>query len=310
VAKTQIPVVGGIRKVVKTPEAITPGTTIAEYGSGTITLAQLRQALGVIVTKPNTQGGGGGGAGATIVPGPGLSGGGPVLGNVPINLTAPIPVFIFEEGGGGDSDAAPIPGQTGPAGAGTTGAAGPMGPAIFLLADDPDEALNAIPGSVGPQGANSTVPGPAGPAGQTVAFIPDDFDIELPFVPPSIQLRTVNKGANWVSSVAIVAGSANKVYVSCPVAGTINRVKVVTSGGSGSCVIDVWKAPFASFPPLVANSIVAAAPPTISGGTTYTESTLAGWTRAINAGDVLAFSLTSSSTFTQIEIVLEIQQNG
>lgn len=172
-AKNQLPVVGGIRKVVKTPPAQTPGTTIAEYGSGTITLAQLRQALGVIVTKPNTQGGGGGGAGATIVPGPGLSGGGPVLGNVPINLTAPIPVFIFDDSGGGDGDAAPIPGQTGPAGIGTTGAAGPAGPAIFLLADDPDEALNAVPGAVGPQGILGATGG-VGPAGPALFMLAED----------------------------------------------------------------------------------------------------------------------------------------
>jgi hypothetical protein len=300
--KNQLPVVGGIRKVITTPPASTPGTTIAEYGSGTVTLAQLRAALGVIPTKPNTQGGGAGN-GATIALGPGLSGGGPVIGNVPIHLTAPIPVFIFEEGGGGDGDATPIPGQTGING--TTGAAGPMGPAIFLLADDPNEALDAIPGAVGPQGANSTVPGPIGPP---VAFTHDDLDAELPFVPPSIVLRTVNKGANWTSSTAIVAASANIVYVNCPVSGTIQKVRLVTSGGPGSCIVDVWKAPFASFPPLVANSITASAKPTISAGSTYVDATLTGWTKAINAGDVLAFVISSASTFTQIQIVLEISQ--
>lgn len=129
--KNQLPVVGGIRKVIVTPGAVTPGTTITEYGSGTVTLAQLRAALGVVVAKPNTQGGGAS-SGATIVPGPGLSGGGPVLGNIPINLTAPIPA-TFEGEPGEDG----LPGPTGP-----SGPPGPAGQAgLFLLADDPVEEI-------------------------------------------------------------------------------------------------------------------------------------------------------------------------
>jgi hypothetical protein len=61
----------------------------------------------------------------------------------------------------------------------------------------------------------------------------------------------------------------------------------------GSIVMDIWKAPYASYPPTGANSIVGAAPPTISSDIKSLDSTLAGWTINVNAGDVLIFSVTS-----------------
>src|SRR5579862_8800010 len=95
--KIQLPAVGGIRKVVKVNEGSgnSTATTIAEFANQSITIAQLKAALG-IVTVPNTQSGGSsGGSPAALVLGPGLAGGGPVVGAVPINLLAPIPAFVF-----------------------------------------------------------------------------------------------------------------------------------------------------------------------------------------------------------------------
>jgi hypothetical protein len=114
------------------------------------------------------------------------------------------------------------------------------------------------------------------------------------------------KGATWVSGATLVASSLNTVYFDCPSASTITTVKILTAGGPGSCVLDVWKAPFASFPPLVANSITASDKPTISSGITYQDTVLTGWTTSISAGDVLAFVVNSTSTFTYISIFLEV----
>jgi hypothetical protein len=124
-------------------------------------------------------------------------------------------------------------------------------------------------------------------------------------IPPPL---LVSKGANWSSTSAIIAANTNIVYVRCPVAGTITNVEVITSGGPGSCIINIWKAPFASFPPSTANSICGSSLPSITNGTTYKDSVLSGWTTTINADDILAFVLTSSSTFTQIQITLGVQQ--
>jgi hypothetical protein len=266
VRKAQLPVVGGVRKVIQVPSAnVTVGTTIAEFGSATVTLAQLKAALG---GGPAPPGGGliGGDTTAALALGPGLSGGGVLLGTVPIRFTAPIP-FIVAEGEGGEDGPPGPPGQAGPIGA--TGASTLQGPPVFVIAEDGTDGDTIS----GPQGA----PGPPGSA-------------------------IVNKGAVWP------AGATNLVFVNCAVAGVIKSAKILTAGGPGSCATDVWKAPFASFPPTIANTIVAAAPPTISAGTTYSDSTLTGWTTSINAGDVLAFKLNASSSFTQVELVLEIQQ--
>src|SRR5262249_31149375 len=71
---------------------------------------------------------------------------------------------------------------------------------------------------------------------------------------------------------------------------TINQA-VLLADQSGSIVIDIWKAPYASYPPTVANSIVASAPPTISSGIDSKDSTLTGWSKTINAGDILRFNV-------------------
>lgn len=114
--KFQVPTIGGIRKVVQTSGAQSVGTTIAEYGAGTITLAQLKQALGIIAPGTSGSAASSGGVKSAISLGPGLSGGGPLLGNVPIFLTAPIPAFVFGE----DAE----PGEQGPPGPPGTGGGG------------------------------------------------------------------------------------------------------------------------------------------------------------------------------------------
>ena len=157
--KFQVPTIGGLRKVIRVPDATTAvGTTIAEYGSGTITLAQLKAALGV-TTNPTGNissgaGGGSGGSSASLSTGPGLAGGGPLVGNVPLRLTAPRPAFVIgdDDDGGGGGDPGP-PGRRGADGLpGPTGSPGPARPAVWFVSDEPE------PGEPGP-------PGPRGPAG-------------------------------------------------------------------------------------------------------------------------------------------------
>lgn len=271
--RVQLPVVGGLRKSILIDSSPTNlGTTIEGFANQTLTLAQLQALLGVQSTKPNTVGGGTGGAPASITLGQGLQGGGPLLGNVPISLTRPSPAVFW------DDSLLPDDFVGGASSGGSGGSSTLSGLSDVTIASPSTGQVLAFNGT---KWANASVPGTT---------------------------RIVNKGANWVSSTAIVAGSANIVYVNCPMAGTIQGVRVVTSGGPGSCVLDVWKVAFGSFPPLVANSITASAKPTISAAITYNDVTLTGWTTAITAGDVLAFALVSCSSFTQIEIVLQVAQ--
>jgi hypothetical protein len=325
--KIQVPVIGGIRKVIRTTPSNQVGTTIAEYGSGTITLAQLKTALGIntVVAGPNTQSKN---PPASIAPGQGLGGGGPVVGNVPIYLTAPIPYGIFDEGGGGgDGDSGPpglqgtngvtgppgpvagwfvedgvegmdasIPGNTGPQGA--TGVHGPIGPAAFLAADDGEDGWHAIPGAGGAPG----VQGPPGP----LYFAEEPEGEPLIAVVPN-PFRRVNKGANWYSNAgAIQPAQTNVVYVYCPVPATIRASRIIGTPNTGNAVVDVWASTV--FPPTVANSITASDKPTLTGANYSLDTTLTGWTRYIPAGTWLAFALTLSTVFQQVECVLEIEQ--
>jgi hypothetical protein len=170
--KIQLPSIGGLRKVVKVPGSnVAVGTTISELGSGTVSLAQLAAIISQIQAQQTNTGGGniGDGTEAVLVPGPGLSGGGPMLGSVPLRLTAPIPWGLDDGGGGGDGD----PGPPGPPGRnGATGAQGPLGPAIFMSADDGEKGdvgppgIQGLAGATGPSGSA----GAAGPPGTTLVF--------------------------------------------------------------------------------------------------------------------------------------------
>lgn len=54
---------------------------------------------------------------------------------------------------------------------------------------------------------------------------------------------------------------------------------------TGSIQIDVWRDSYANYPPVVGDSITAAARPTITAANKYTDSTLTGWNTAGAAGD-------------------------
>jgi hypothetical protein len=114
------------------------------------------------------------------------------------------------------------------------------------------------------------------------------------------------KGATWTGGGSVVATPADDVTVECHAAGIITKAVVLTQGGAGSCVIDVWKDSYANFPPTVADSITASAKPTIVTGLKYSDAALTGWTTAVAAGDTLTFHLDSVCSFTSISIFLEI----
>jgi hypothetical protein len=102
-----------------------------------------------------------------------------------------------------------------------------------------------------------------------------------------------------------------KTPISVPIACTITKVRILSADAatlSGAIVLDIWKDTYANFPPTNADSITAAAPPTITASANKSEdSTLTGWTTSIAAGDVLIANVDSISTFTLIEMMLEVQ---
>jgi hypothetical protein len=96
-----------------------------------------------------------------------------------------------------------------------------------------------------------------------------------------------------------------KGYVQCPVTGTIDSWTLLADQ-SGSVVIDVWKDTYANALPTDADSITAAAPPTITTATKATNSTLTGWTTSVTAGDVFGFNVDSATTIERVTLTVVV----
>lgn len=99
-----------------------------------------------------------------------------------------------------------------------------------------------------------------------------------------------------------------KGYIEVPFACTITRVTMLADV-SGSIVVDIWKDTYANYPPVNADSITAAANPTISSATKSQDSTLTGWTTSIAAGDVLGFNVDSATTITKLTLSLRVTRS-
>lgn len=105
-----------------------------------------------------------------------------------------------------------------------------------------------------------------------------------------------NIGATFDASPAEVE-SAVAQRVAVPFAGTITGWRIYSGeGGTGSAVFDVL---------LNGVSIVASAPPTITGDDDASSTTLTGWTTAFAAGDMFAFVVVSSLGFDNVTITLQ-----
>ncbi len=102
--------------------------------------------------------------------------------------------------------------------------------------------------------------------------------------------------------VDIPVGSV--AYVCCPVAGTITGARLLGTA-AGSLVIDVKKD--ATYLPTT--SIVASAPPTLSGVDESNDTTLTGWTTAVSAGDFFGFEVTTSSGVPKAVLQLTLVQS-
>jgi len=96
-----------------------------------------------------------------------------------------------------------------------------------------------------------------------------------------------------------------KAYLQIPFVATITSVTLLADQ-TGSVVVDIWKDTYANFPPTVADTICAAAKPTITASNKYTDSTLAGWTTSIAANDILAFNIDSVTSITRLTISLTV----
>jgi hypothetical protein len=124
------------------------------------------------------------------------------------------------------------------------------------------------------------------------------------------------RAATFVSSSRSIATPIDDVDLVMPVSGYIRLVELLTAGASGavvvgSCVVDLWKDSFAHWPPDVSDSICGSGKPTISSGSSYSDSTFTGWTSTqVAAGDIIRVHLESCSTFRRVSVQLKIEANN
>lgn len=98
-------------------------------------------------------------------------------------------------------------------------------------------------------------------------------------------------------------GVGGDLYI--PYACTITAVTLLADQ-SGSVVVDIWKDTYANYPPTNADSIVAAAKPTITTALKSQDTTLTGWTTAIAAGNTLRFNVDSVTSITRLTLTLTV----
>lgn len=109
----------------------------------------------------------------------------------------------------------------------------------------------------------------------------------------------------------IIDGGPNPItlgdmgHLHIPFACTIHSCTMLADQ-SGSIVVDIWKDSYANFPPTVADTITAAAKPTITTADKSQDTTLTGWDIDITAGDVLAFNVDSCATIQRLTISLSV----
>lgn len=169
--------------------------------------------------------------------------------------------------------------------------------ADIVISLDPESATAAL------DPFTTTLQGVVSPPGAVNGdLLGDDGGWHAPLAVPPI-------GAGWGSSDGVTAIALPIGAITRLMAGTytLKSVEILTLGGPGSLVVDIWKANTGShYPPTSADDITGGSPPTISSGNTYTNTTLIGWTTSILPEDVFLFTLASSSDFTSITVSLEI----
>jgi len=143
-------------------------------------------------------------------------------------------------------------------------------------------------------------------AAGVIEEIPVSSGIEFtggPGLRTTVAIRTTTIGITVDNGASVVTAGA-KGFFRVPQAATIVKATVIANA-AGNVVFDVKKSTYAAFPTQA--TIVASAPPTLSGVQKNEDATLTGWTTAITAGDVIGYEITGSpATITRVTLILDI----
>lgn len=122
----------------------------------------------------------------------------------------------------------------------------------------------------------------------------------------NLGVSEMSAGWNSVGAAVVVSLTAPQDLV-IPFNCTLKEVAIVTQGGTGSCTVQLWKAASLGLPNSD-NDITGGAPPAISSGTSYDNTTLSGdWTTSFSKNDRILCTLSASAVFTSVKIILRMQ---
>lgn len=168
--------------------------------------------------------------------------------------------------------------------------------------------------STGPAGGDlkGAYPNPKVRGEAANAQIADDiFASRFPanFMAPYSKGGIVKQVAGWGGGVGAIVTPTNLVSVPIFIKCSLNQVMILgtcgAAGGVGSCTIDIWKTSAGGLGVVTSAATIAGGTlPNIIGANSYDNSTLTGWTKNFQKGDILVFSLNTSTNFTSIGIWL------
>ena len=77
---------------------------------------------------------------------------------------------------------------------------------------------------------------------------------------------------------------------------------------TGSIVVDIWKGPYSTYPPVVGGAITGSTKPTISSAIKNQNLALTGWTTALTKGDILRFNVDLATSITRVMLALRAKR--
>lgn len=159
-------------------------------------------------------------------------------------------------------------------------------------------------------GPSTTTGGTKGPGTVNVS---GGFYVNGVLVTGAVQPQFI-ESAGWNNNngstlTAIIAAGTVAQDIQIPYNCTLQNIRIQTQLPStgpttGSCVIDLASS---AFPFVTGTDITGGSPPTLSGGTSYDDSTLAGYTTVFTQGTMIRVTLASCSNFASVKIMLRFK---
>jgi hypothetical protein len=204
--------------------------------------------------------------------------------------------------------------QIGPTG--STGATGSQGPTGLQGSQGPQgiqgptgsTGITGSQGPTGPQGSQGTqgIQGPTGSTGATGS--------QGPTGPQGIQGVQGVQGVTGATGLGSAERSIQTTFLSINAVGLLANVSIpynatinswdIFSNVTGSCVVDVLKSDFSSYPTFT--SIAGSEKPTLTNQIKNQDLSLSTWTTGLSTGDIVQFKLDSYATLSNVYIALKM----